>query len=181
MIFTPLELAGACLIEPELITDERGAFARTWCAREFEEHGLNPRLAQCNISFNHRRGTVRGMHFQRAPHAETKLVRCTRGAIFDVAVDLLPESPTFGHWVGHELSAANHRMLYLPESFAHGFQTLTDDTEIFYQMSHGYVAGSSGGIRWNDPTFRIEWPLPISVIAAKDQAWPDWTRSGSAA
>lgn len=174
MKFVSLELSGLWLIEPEFVCDERGAFARAWCSREFESRGLNPRLAQCNVSINHRRGTVRGMHFQREPHSEAKLVRVTRGAIFDVAVDLRTSSPTCGRWTGIELSAQNHRAFYIPEGFAHGFQTLTDDVEISYQMSHEFVAGSSAGVRWNDPAIRVEWPLPISVIAAKDEAWPDW-------
>lgn len=174
MKFHSHELVGLWSIEPDFVRDERGAFARTWCAREFEERGLNPQLAQCNVSINHKCGTVRGMHFQREPHAEVKLVRVTRGAIFDVAVDLRLDSPTHGRWVGSELSAENHRMFYIPEGFAHGFQTLTDDTEVFYQMSREFVAGSSSGVRWNDPAIRIEWPLPISVIAEKDESWPDW-------
>jgi dTDP-4-dehydrorhamnose 3,5-epimerase len=174
MIFTPLELAGAWLIEPELITDERGAFARTWCCREFEEYGLNSRLAQCNISFNHRRGTVRGMHFQRAPHAETKLVRCTRGAILDIIVDLRLESPTFRQWTARKLTADNRVMLYIPEGFAHGFQTLADGSEVFYQMSHEYQPSASAGIRWNDPRIDVQWPLGISVISQRDESWPDF-------
>jgi len=174
MIFHPTEFAGAWLIEPELVSDERGAFARTWCAREFEQRGLNPQLVQCNVSLNHRRGTVRGMHFQREPHAEAKLVRCTRGAIFDVIVDLQPESPTYRRWSGFELSADNHRTLYIPERFAHGFQTLTDDAEVFYQMSREYHAASATGVRWDDPAIRVEWPLPVSIISTRDQSWPEW-------
>jgi dTDP-4-dehydrorhamnose 3,5-epimerase len=171
--FIPQELAGVWLIEPEWISDERGSFGRTWCAREFEGRGLNPRLVQCNISTNRRQGTVRGMHFQREPHAEVKLVRCTRGAIFDVIVDLRPGSPTFRLWVAQELSADNHRMFYIPEGFAHGFQTLTDDAEVFYQMSHEFVPGAGDGVRWNDPAIDVRWPLPISVISERDQIWPE--------
>ena len=174
MIFTPLELAGAWLIEPELITDERGAFARTWCCREFEEQGLDPRLLQCNISFNHRRGTVRGMHFQRAPHAETKLVRCTRGAILDIIVDLRSESPTFRQWIARELTLDNRAMLYIPEGFAHGFQTLTDNAEVVYQMSREHHPASAAGIAWDHPAIAVKWPLPISIISQKDQTWPAW-------
>ena len=174
MKFIPLELSGLWLIEPEFVRDERGAFARTWCARELESRGLNPRLTQCNVSLNHKRGTVRGMHFQCEPHPEVKLVRVTRGAIFDVAVDLRTDSATRGRWIGVELTSENHRAMYIPEGFAHGFQTLTDDTEIFYQMSREYVAGCSAGVRWNDPAIRVMWPQPISVIAAKDESWPDW-------
>lgn len=173
MKFLPTELSGAWLIEPELISDERGSFARTWCAREFEERGLNPRLVQCNISTNRRRGTVRGMHYQREPHAEAKLVRCTRGAIYDVIVDLRPGSPTFRRWAAQELSADNHRLFYIPEGFAHGFQTLTDDAEVFYQMSREFVPGVSCGVRWNDPAINIHWSLPISIIAERDQTWPE--------
>lgn len=167
MLFLSTEISGAWLIEPELISDERGSFARTWCAREFEKRGLNPRLVQCNISTNRRRGTLRGMHFQRAPHAEAKLVRCTRGAIFDVIVDLRPGSPTFARWVGQELSADNHRMFYIPEGFAHGFQTLTDECELFYQMSHAYEPTSSAGVRWDDPTIGIQWPMRENCIVSE--------------
>ncbi len=172
MRFHPLELSGLCLIEPQLLVDERGGFARTWCADAFEQEGLSRDLTQCNISFNHRRGTVRGMHFQRAPHAEAKLVRCTRGAIFDVAVDLRPASATFGRWIGRELTADNRHMLYIPEGFAHGFQTLSDDAEVFYQMSRSYHGPSGTGVNWNDPGIDVRWPLPISVISPKDTAWP---------
>ncbi len=174
MIFTPTALDGVWIIEPELISDERGFFGRTWCCREFEKRGLNPRLAQCNVSINHRRGTVRGMHFQREPHGEAKLVRVTRGAIFDVAVDVRPDSVTCGRWIGVDLTSENHRAIYIPEGCAHGFQTLENDTEIFYQMSREFVSGSSAGVRWNDPRICIDWPLPISVIAAKDESWPEW-------
>ena len=173
MIFHSTELAGAWLIEPELVSDDRGAFARTWCAKEFEERSLNPHLAQCNISINRSQGTVRGMHFQREPHAETKLVRCTRGAIFDVIVDLRPESPTYRRWRGFELSATNHRSLYIPERFAHGFQTLTDDSEVFYQMSREYHAASSTGVRWNDPAVAVEWPREVALISQRDLTWPE--------
>src|SRR5688500_11400400 len=138
MIFTETDLKGAYIIEPEKLEDERGFFARTWCAREFEEHGLNPRLAQCNISYNHKKGTLRGMHFQAKPYEEAKLVRCTIGAIYDVIIDLRPQSPTYTQWTAVELTADNHRMLYVPEGFAHGFQTLMDQTEVFYQMSNLY-------------------------------------------
>ncbi len=173
MIFHPTDLAGAWLIEPELVSDERGAFARTWCAREFEERGFNPRLVQCNISINRLQGTVRGMHYQREPHAEAKLVRCTRGAIYDVIVDLRCESPTFLCWRGFELSATNYKQLYIPERFAHGFQTLTDDSEIVYQMSREYHSASSTGVRWNDLAIAVEWPREIALISQRDQAWPD--------
>ncbi len=172
MIFRETDLNGVFIIEPELIEDERGFFACSWTPAEFEKHGLNPRLVQCNISFNKRSGTVRGMHFQNKPHEEAKLVRCTRGAIYDVAVDLRKDSPTRYQWVGAELSADNHRMLYIPEGLAHGYQTLTDGTEIFYQISEYYHPESAGGVRWDDPAFDIKWPLPVTVIADRDANYP---------
>lgn len=175
MIFVPTEVAGAWIIEPELNCDERGGFARTWCRRVFEERGLNSQLVQCSISINRQCGTVRGMHFQSQPHAETKLVRCTRGAIFDVVVDLRPESATFAKWVGHELTEKNHRMFYVPEGCAHGFQTLADDVEIFYQNSQEYRPENAAGVRWNDPAINVQWPLPVGVILPRDVAWPDLT------
>jgi len=172
MIFRETELRGVFIIEPEIIEDERGFFARTWTPDEFEGHGLNPRLVQCNISFNKLRGTLRGMHFQNKPHEEVKLVRCTQGAIFDVAIDLRRDSPTRFQWFGTELSAANRRMLYIAEGFAHGYQTLSDETEIFYQMSEYYHPESAGGVRWDDPAFGIAWPLAVSVIAPRDASYP---------
>lgn len=175
MIFTPLELDGAFVVDLELREDERGFFARTWSREEFEQHGLNPAVEQCNLSFNHRRGTLRGMHFQRPPHAEVKLIRCTRGAIFDVIVDLRPGSATYTHWLGVELSAENRRALYVPEGFAHGYQTLVDATETQYQVSEGYAPDAEGGVRWDDPAFRIEWPTAeMRTISEKDRAWPDY-------
>jgi dTDP-4-dehydrorhamnose 3,5-epimerase len=174
VLFVPTELSGAWLIEPEFRSDERGGFARTWCRREFEVRGLNPNLAQCNISINRLRGTVRGMHFQRAPHAEAKLVRCTRGAIHDVIVDLRRDSSTYRRSIACELSGENHRQLYIPEGFAHGFQTLTDDSEVFYQMSREYHADSSTGVRWDDPSLTVRWPLSIACISEKDRSWPEW-------
>lgn len=174
MIFTPTRLAGLWLVEIEPRADERGHFARTWCAREFAAHGLDTRLAQASLSFNRRRGTVRGMHFQRPPHAEVKLVRCTRGAIRDVALDLRPDSPTHGRWQGFDLTAANGAALYIPEGFAHGFQTLEPDTEVFYQISEFYAPAASDGVRWDDPAFDIAWPLPVSCLSPRDAAWPDY-------
>ena len=174
MKFTETKLKGAFIITPDLIEDERGFFARAFCRREFEEHGLNPDLVQCNISFNKTKGTLRGMHYQAGPHAEVKLVRCTAGAIYDVIVDLRPESPTFKQWFSTELTEKNHQMLYVPEGFAHGYQTLTPQTEVFYQVSAFYHPASERGIRWNDPTFGIEWPLPVTVISKKDASHPDW-------
>ena len=175
MIFTETKLAGAFVIEPERVEDERGFFARTWCVREFEERGLNTRLVQCNISFNKQKGTLRGMHFQIEPHAETKLVRCTMGAMYDVIVDVRPDSPTLGRWVAVELSADNRKMLYIPEGFAHGFQTLVDNTEVFYQMAEFYHPESARGLRWDDPVLGIAWPPEEHrTIAAKDLDYEDW-------
>ena len=159
MIFSPTPLAGAVLIEPERREDSRGFFARTWCNREFEAHGLAPLIVQCSISFNKKRGTLRGLHYQAPPHAETKLVRCTSGAIYDVIVDLRPESPSCRRHFATVLSAENRAMLYVPEGFAHGFQTLEDGTEVFYQMSKFHAPECARGVRWNDPAFAIEWPI----------------------
>jgi dTDP-4-dehydrorhamnose 3,5-epimerase len=172
--FSPMALAGACIIDIEPVPDERGFFARSWCREEFARHGLNPDLAQCSISFNKKRGTLRGMHYQAKPHEETKVVRCTRGAIYDVIVDLRPESPTFRKWVAVELSADNRRMLYIPAGLAHGFQSLTDDTEVFYQISAPYHPESARGARWDDPAFGIEWPVAERVISDKDRQYPDF-------
>lgn len=174
MIFTETPLAGTYLIEPEPLADLRGFFARTWCQREFEAHGVNPRLVQCSISFNWRKGTLRGMHYQEAPHAEAKLVRCTRGALYDVALDLRPASPTYRQHFAVVLSAENHRMLYIPEGCAHGFQTLEHDTEVFYQMSEYYAPDAARGVRWNDPAFAIPWPEDGRTIAERDSAYPDF-------
>lgn len=168
MIFTPLAIPGAYRIEPERREDSRGFFARTWCAEEFRQRGLNPNLVQCNVSFNRRAGTLRGMHYQAAPHAEAKLIRCTMGAAYDVLVDLRPEQPTYRQWVAVELSAESRRMVYIPEGCAHGFQTLCDDTELFYQMSAPYVPEAARGVRWNDPMLGITWPLPVGEIAPRD-------------
>lgn len=175
MRFTPTEIKDAYVIDIEQRADERGFFARTWCQNEFAQHGLVATIAQANMSYNHRRGTLRGMHFQRAPHAEVKIIRCTRGAIYDVIIDLRPESPTYRRWIGVELSARNYRMLYVPEGFGHGFQTLEDETEVAYNVSQFYTPGAEGGVRYNDPAFGITWPLPVSVISEKDAAWPDFS------
>ena len=178
MIFNETKLPGAFIIEVKRLEDERGFFGRSFCRREFEERGLNPFVAQCNISFNRDAGTLRGMHYQAAPHAEEKLVRCTRGALYDVIIDLRPESPTFKRWVSLELTEENCRMLYIPKGFAHGFQTLVDETEIFYQMSTFYHPESSRGVRWNDPAFGIQWPETDRVILSdRDRVWPDYTDS----
>ncbi len=175
MIFRETKLKDAFIIELERLEDERGFLARTFCQEEFKAHGLNPRFVQCNISFNKKTGTLRGMHYQVAPHEEAKLVRCTRGAIYDVIVDLRSDSPMFKQWLAVELTAENRKALYIPAGLAHGFQTLADDTEVFYQMSEFYCAESARGVRWNDPAFGIEWPLPITIIAEKDSTLPLWS------
>lgn len=183
MNFVATELPGVFLIELEPHPDERGFFARSYCEREFAEHGLASRFVQCNISFNHRKGTLRGMHLQIAPHAEAKLVRCTAGAIFDVVADLREDSPTRGRWLGFELSAADRRMLYLPEGIAHGFQTLADASEVFYQMSGFHAPQAARGFRYDDPQFGIAWPAEPRVISERDRALPPWdfaTRVGAA-
>ncbi|HMQ29542.1 MAG TPA: dTDP-4-dehydrorhamnose 3,5-epimerase [Chloroflexaceae bacterium] len=174
MIFTETELKGAYIVDIERREDDRGFFARTWCQQEFEAHGLVARIVQANTSYNKRKGTLRGMHYQNAPFAETKLVRAVRGAIYDVIVDLRPDSPTYRRWIGVELTADNRRALFVPEGFAHGFQTLEDDTDVAYQVSAFYTPGAEGGARYNDPAFDIQWPLPVSVISDKDAAWPDF-------
>lgn len=173
MKFTETKLKDAFIITPDLIEDERGCFARTFCRFEFEEHGLNSNLVQCNISFNKTKGTLRGMHYQAAPHAEVKLVRCTAGTIYDVIVDMRQESPTFRQWLAVELSGKNRQLLYVPEGFAHGYQTLEAQTEVFYQVSVSYHPASERGVRWNDPAFGIRWPLPVRVISKKDSSYPD--------
>jgi dTDP-4-dehydrorhamnose 3,5-epimerase len=172
MRFIETKLKGAFILEPEFMEDERGFFARTWCQREFEAHGLDPRLVQCNISFNRRRGTLRGMHYQVEPNAEAKLVRCTMGAIYDVILDLRPESATFKQWLAVELTAENRRMLFIPQGLAHGFQTLMDNTEVFYQMSEFYYPECARGVRYDDPDFAIEWALPVTIVSGKDKACP---------
>lgn len=171
MIFVKTELAGVVIVEPERLEDTRGFFARTWCQQEFTEQWLNPNLVQCSISFNKKRGTLRGMHFQEKPFEEAKLVRCTMGAIYDVIIDLRPGSVTFKRWVSVELTAENRRALYIPAGLAHGFQTLVDDTEVFYQMSVSYQPESARGLRWDDPAFKITWPIADPIISSKDQSW----------
>lgn len=171
MIFTETKLTGAYIIEPERLEDERGFFARSWCRQEFEARGLNPRLVQCNISFNRKKGTLRGMHYQADPYPEAKLVRCTRGAIYDVIIDLRLNSTTFKQWVAVDLTDDNRQMLYVPENFAHGFVTLTDNTEVFYQMSEFYHPECAAGVRWDDPALRIEWPVPVKIASEKDQKY----------
>lgn len=172
MKFIKTKLEGAYIIEIEKITDERGFLARSWCEKEFAKHGLNSKLLQCNISFNQKKGTLRGMHYQAKPYEETKLVRCTQGAIYDVIIDIRHDSPTFQQWLGIELTSENRQMLYIPEGFAHGFQTLVDNTEVFYQMSEFYSAESARGIRWDDPQIAIEWLITDNlIISEKDQSY----------
>jgi dTDP-4-dehydrorhamnose 3,5-epimerase len=172
MLFIETQLKGAYVIDLEPREDERGFFARTWCAQEFEKLGLNAHLVQCNVSFNKKRGTVRGMHYQTDPYQEAKLVRCTMGAVYDVIIDLRVTSPTFRQWFFIELTAENRRALYIPEDFAHGFQTLTDNVEVFYQMSEFFHPECARGIRWDDPVFKIEWPIQNVVISQKDNSNP---------
>ena len=176
MIFTPTRLPGAYLIDVERHADERGFLARTFCEREFADQGLPMRIVQSSTIHSPRRHTLRGLHYQEAPHAEIKLVRCTRGSIFLVMVDLRPESPTNGHWLGVELTAENERLAYVPEGFAQGYQTLEDDAEVLYQMSHHYVSDAARGVRWDDPAFGIDWPpAEERVISERDRSWPDHT------
>jgi len=172
MIFCATRLDDAWLIDIEPREDERGFFARTWCRQELAARGLDPEVAQESLSYNRHCGTMRGLHFQRSPHEETKIVRCTRGAIFDVVVDLRPRSRTYLRWQGFELTAENRRALYVPKGFAHGFQTLTDEAEIAYQISAFYVPASAGGYRYDDPEFGIAWPLPVTAISERDLEWP---------
>ncbi len=174
MIFTPTPLDGAFVIEPEPAADTRGLFARTWCRRELEARGLETALAQCSTSFNKRKGTLRGMHYQEAPFAETKIVRCTRGSIHDVVIDLRPASPTFTRHVAVVLTAEDRNALYIPTGFAHGFQTLEDDTEVLYQISEFYSPEHSRGVRWNDPAFLIAWPPDDRTMSERDRSYPDF-------
>jgi dTDP-4-dehydrorhamnose 3,5-epimerase len=172
VIFTETELKGAFVIDLELKHDHRGFFARSFCAQDFEAHGLKPTVAQCNLSFNHKKGTLRGMHYQISPAAETKLVRCTKGAIYDVIIDMRPESPTFLQHFGVELTEDNRRALYIPEMFAHGYQALTDGAEVVYQVGEFYTPGYERGLRHNDPFFNIQWPQEVTEISEKDSNWP---------
>ncbi len=172
MRFTPAPLSGLFIVEPELHTDERGFFARSWCAQEFEKQGLNPNLVQCSISFNHKAGTLRGLHYQAPPHQESKLVRCTMGAIFDVAVDIRENSPTYLKWFGVELSAENRKALYIPHGFAHGFQTLQDNSEILYQIAEFFNPDAARGLRWDDPKIGIKWPdAKNRIISDRDMGY----------
>ena len=176
MLFQETPLAGAYLISLERMEDSRGFFARTYCEREFAGNGLTPHFAQCNISFNARRGTLRGMHFQRQPVAEAKLVRCTKGAACDVIIDLRKDSPTYCKWVAFELTEDNRHALYVPPGFAHGFQALADSTELFYQMSEFHSPSQAGGVRWNDPLFSIVWPIASPILSENDRRYPDFIK-----
>jgi dTDP-4-dehydrorhamnose 3,5-epimerase len=177
MIFTETKLKGAFIIEIEKLEDERGFFGRSWCANEMNEHGLNVNIRQANVSFNKTKGTLRGMHYQGAPHQEAKLVRCSRGSIYDVIIDLRQNSPTFKQWIGIELTQENYKMLYVPEDFAHGFITLEDNCEVSYLMSEYYVPGAGATIRWNDPGFNIKWPMEPVVMSEKDKHQPDFANN----
>jgi dTDP-4-dehydrorhamnose 3,5-epimerase len=170
--FSEASIRGAFIIQPEILEDDRGFFARTWCQREYATRGLNHRLVQCSISFNSAKGTLRGMHYQAAPQEEAKLVRCTMGAIYDVIIDLRPGSPTFRQWIAIELTASNRKMLYIPEGVAHGFQTLVDNVEVFYQMTEFYYPESARGVRYDDPAFGISWPLTVTKVSRRDLSWP---------
>ncbi len=175
MIFKPMSLANAFVIDLDMISDNRGFFARTFCRKEFEAHNLNSSMVQCNVSYNKFSGTLRGMHYQNAPYAEAKLVRCTAGAVFDVIIDLRPKSETYLRWEGVELSVENRRMIYVPEGFAHGYLTLTDHSEVFYQVSQFYTPAAEAGVRWDDPLIDIRWPETQSrIISEKDSNWPDF-------
>jgi dTDP-4-dehydrorhamnose 3,5-epimerase len=182
VIFTPTRLQDAVIIDVERRGDERGYLARTFCEREFADHGLVTRFVQASTIFSSKRDTLRGLHFQESPHGEVKLVRCTRGAAHVTIVDLRPDSATHAQWLGVELSPENGRLLYVPKGFAQGYQTLLDDTEVAYQMSHEYVPAAASGVRWNDPAFGIEWPrTERRIISERDRAWPDYeTRFGRA-
>ena len=175
MIFEETDFKGVYLIEIEPIADERGFFARSFCRKEFEAHGLNPSVSQCNVSYNRRKGTLRGMHYQVAPHAEAKLVSCLSGSIYDVVIDLRPNSATYRKWLAVELRAHDlEKMIYVPEGFAHGFQTLEADTKVFYQISAFYEPGSARGIRWDDPAFSIRWPQGPRIVSERDKSYPDF-------
>src|SRR6266446_850547 len=173
MIFHETKLQGVFEIDLDPKPDERGFFARCWCQKEFESHRLNPKVVQCSVSFSARKGTLRGLHYQAAPYPETKVVRCTRGAIYDVVVDLRPQSPTFKEWIAVVLTATNRHIVYVPEGCAHGFLTLEDETEVFYQMSEFYHAESARGVRWDDPAFQIVWPGVVAVISERDRTYPN--------
>jgi len=180
VIFTPTKLRDAYIVEIERREDDRGFFARSWCQREFAEQRMVSALAQVNVSFSRKRGTLRGMHYQMKPYEETKLLRCTRGAIYDVIIDLRPNSTTYGQWVGVDLTADNYKMVFVPEGFAHGFETLSDNAEVTYQVSQFFTPEAERGIRYNDPAFGIQWPVKVEVISAKDASWPDYSPNAHA-
>lgn len=180
MRFEPTALDGVLVVRPELREDERGWFARTWCEREAREHGLETTWVQCSISYNARRGIIRGLHYQRPPYEETKLVRCTMGSIHDVVLDLRPQSPSFGQYAAVELSATNRLAVYVPRGCAHGFQVLEDGTEVFYQISEFYAPDHAAGVRWNDPAFSIRWPVMPAILSDRDRALPDYGRLATA-
>ncbi len=175
MLFEETKLKGSFVITIEKLSDDRGFFGRAWDKKIFDEYGLNSNLVQCNVSRSKKTGTIRGMHYQISPYEESKLIRCTRGKIYDVIIDLRQNSPTFKQWYSVELSSENYRMLYVPEGFGHGFQSLVDDSEIFYQVSQFYTPGSERGIRWDDPVFNIDWPLENKILSEKDQSWQSFT------
>ena len=179
MRFTQTSIAGAWLVEPEPRGDERGSFARLWCRDEFGKHGLRADFVQCNASSSRHRGTLRGLHYQIAPHEEVKLISCIRGRVFDVIVDLRPQSRTFLKWFGVELSPATKTMAYVPEGCAHGYLTLEDDSEVTYPVTTFYTPGAERGLRWDDPAIAIEWPIAPVVISEKDRNWPDWQSDGT--
>ena len=174
MTFQETKLPGVFEIQLEPLPDARGFFARSWCQKEFESHALNPKVVQCNVSFNTRKGTLRGMHYQGAPNAEAKLVRCTSGSIYDVVIDLRPKSPAFKNWIAAVLTSERHNMIYVPEGCAHGFLTLEDKTEVSYQMSEFYSPELSRGVRWDDQAFQIAWPASIEMISDRDRTYPDF-------
>lgn len=179
MIFTETRLAGAFIIDVDKIEDPRGFFGRSWCEKEAAAHGITARMVQSNVSLNVAKGTLRGLHFQRAPFGENKLVRCTRGAVLDVIVDLRPGSPTQREWIAVELEAGMHRMIYVPEGFGHGYQTLSENSELFYQVSQYYSSQHSGGVAYDDPAFRIVWPLPVTALSEADRNWPAYNTQSS--
>jgi dTDP-4-dehydrorhamnose 3,5-epimerase len=179
--FQETPINGVWVLEPERHLDGRGHFARRFCQREFAAHGLNPTVAQANTGFSRRRGTLRGIHYQVAPHLESKLVSCARGAIYDVVVDLRPGSPTFTRWLAVELSADDGKQVYIPEGCGHGYQTLTADAEVYYQASEFYAPGSAHGVRYDDPSFGIRWPLEVTSISEADRSWPDFVAGGTTA
>lgn len=174
MIFNKTTLKDAYIIELNRFRDERGFFARSFCAKEFEDHGIKFPVAQVNVSYNRLKQTLRGLHYQEEPHGEAKLMQCTKGSIYDVIIDMRSDSPTYMQWIGVELTQNNHRLLYVPERFAHGYLTLEDDTEVIYQVSEFYTAGAEQGIRWDDPAFNIDWPLEPKIISEKDKSWLDY-------